>query len=86
MILKRKIFSEHVAKAMETLQKHYKFDYIVAGASTFGRDVLPRVAARFDSSPVTDIITIHNSDTFTRPTYAGNALCKVKFFSFNWNH
>ncbi|KAL3998669.1 Electron transfer flavoprotein FAD-binding domain family protein [Acanthocheilonema viteae] len=69
---------EYVAKTVETLQKQCKFDYIVAGASTFGRDVLPRVAAQFDSAPITDIIAIHSSDTFTRPIYAGNALCKVK--------
>lgn len=65
---------------METLQKQYKFDYVVAGSSTFGRDVIPRVAAQFDCAPVTDIIAIHSSNTFTRPTYAGNAICKVKFF------
>ncbi|EFO22834.2 electron-transfer-flavoprotein [Loa loa] len=69
---------EYVAKAVETLQKQHKFNYVIAGASTFGRDVLPRVAAQFDSAPITDIITIHNGDTFTRPIYAGNALCKVK--------
>ncbi|CAG9535555.1 unnamed protein product [Cercopithifilaria johnstoni] len=69
---------EYVAKTVETLQKQYKFDYIVAGASTFSRDILPRAAAQFDSAPVTDIIAIHNSDTFTRPIYAGNALCKIK--------
>ncbi|VDM08343.1 unnamed protein product [Wuchereria bancrofti] len=69
---------EYVAKTVETLQKQCEFDYIVAGASTYGRDVVPRVAAQFDSAPVTDIIAIHNGDTFTRPIYAGNALCKVK--------
>uniref|UniRef100_A0A915Q808 Electron transfer flavoprotein subunit alpha n=1 Tax=Setaria digitata TaxID=48799 RepID=A0A915Q808_9BILA len=69
---------EFVAKAVETLQKQYKFDYVVAGASVFGRDVLPRVAAQFDVSPVTDVIAIHGDDTFTRPTYAGNAICKVR--------
>ncbi|VDK75969.1 unnamed protein product [Litomosoides sigmodontis] len=69
---------EHVAKTVETLQKQYKFHYVVAGASTFGRDVIPRVAAQFDCAPVTDIIAIHSSNTFTRPTYAGNAICKVK--------
>lgn len=63
---------------METLQKQYKFDHVVAGASTFGRDVLPRVAAQFDASPITDIIAIHSNDTFSRPIYAGNAICKVK--------
>uniref|UniRef100_A0A8R1TND6 Electron transfer flavoprotein subunit alpha n=1 Tax=Onchocerca volvulus TaxID=6282 RepID=A0A8R1TND6_ONCVO len=69
---------EHVAKTVETLQKQYKFDHVVAGASTFGRDVLPRVAAQFDASPITDIIAIHSNDTFSRPIYAGNAICKVK--------
>lgn len=74
------LISECVAKTVETLQKQHKFDYIVAGASTFGRDVLPRVAAQFDSAPITDIIVIHNGDTFTRPMYAGNVLCKVRLF------
>lgn len=70
--------SEYVAKVVEALQKQEKFDHLVAGASTFSRDVLPRVAALFDTSPISDVIAVHSADTFTRPTYAGNAICKVK--------
>ncbi|VDK33461.1 unnamed protein product, partial [Gongylonema pulchrum] len=66
------------AKVLEALQKEQKFDHIVAGASTFSRDVLPRVGALFDASPISDVIAIHSADTFSRPMYAGNAICKVK--------
>ncbi|VDN02162.1 unnamed protein product [Thelazia callipaeda] len=70
--------AEYVAKVVETLHNQHKFTHIVAGSSTFSRDVLPRVAAKFDSSPITDIVNIHSDDTFTRPIYAGSALCKVR--------
>jgi electron transfer flavoprotein alpha subunit len=47
---------------------------IVAASAATGRDVIPRLAAKLDLMPVTDIVAIESADTFTRPVYAGNAL------------
>lgn len=51
-----------------------RYDYLVAGASTLGKDVMPRLAAKLDIQPVTDIVAIEAPNRFTRPIYAGNAL------------
>ncbi len=51
-----------------------RYDYLVSGASTLGKDVLPRLAAKLDIQPVTDIIAVESPTRFTRPIYAGNAL------------
>ena len=52
--------------------------HIVGSASKFGSNVIPRVAAMLDVSPITDIIEVLSEDTFVRPMYAGNALAKVQ--------
>ncbi|QQR38256.1 electron transfer flavoprotein subunit alpha/FixB family protein [Devosia rhizoryzae] len=51
-----------------------RYDYLVAGASTLGKDVMPRLAAKLDIQPVTDIVAVDGPTRFTRPIYAGNAL------------
>lgn len=56
----------------------FKFSHIVAGASSFGRGIIPRIAAKLDVSPLSDVTAVHSDDTFSRPTYAGNAVAKVK--------
>ena len=55
-----------------------KYTHIVCSANTFGKNLMPRIAALLDTSQVSDIIKVISSDTFLRPIYAGNAFATVK--------
>ncbi|GJD08471.1 Probable electron transfer flavoprotein subunit alpha, mitochondrial [Galdieria sulphuraria] len=71
--------AEWLAPCIQQLHEKYKFSHIVAGASTFGKNVMPRVAAGLQVSQVSDVTGVEASDVFIRPIYAGNALSKAVF-------
>ena len=54
------------------------YSHIVCSANTFGKNLMPRVAALLDTSQVSDIMKVISTDTFLRPIYAGNAFATVK--------
>lgn len=59
----------------DTLERYAQgYQSVSASASSVGKDVIPRLAAKLDIMPVTDIVAIEAPNRFTRPIYAGNAL------------
>ena len=55
-----------------------KFTHILAPATGFGKNFMPRVAALLDVAQISDIVGIESADTFVRPIYAGNVLSTVQ--------
>ena len=68
--------AENFAPVVAKLADNYS--HIVCSANTFGKNLMPRIAANLDISQVSDIIKVESTDTFVRPIYAGNAFATVK--------
>ena len=68
--------AENIAPIIISLANNYS--HILAPATTFGKNILPRVAAILDIAQISDIIKVESKDTFVRPIYAGNALATVQ--------
>ena len=54
------------------------YSHLLAPATTYGKNILPGVAAMKDVAQISDIIRVDSADTFQRPIYAGNALATVQ--------
>ena len=74
------IYKNYIAENFTSaVVKHAEnYSHIICSANTFGKNLMPRIAALLDISQVSDIIKVISPDTFLRPIYAGNAFATVK--------
>ena len=68
--------AEDLSDIIENLSGGYT--HILAPATTFGKNLMPRIAAKLDTQQISDIISIDSDDTFKRPIYAGSCIATVK--------
>ena len=63
-------------QVVELAKKGYT--HVFAPGTTFGKDLLPRVAAKLGAQQVSDVMAVHGPTSFDRPIYAGNAIVTVE--------
>jgi electron transfer flavoprotein alpha subunit len=68
--------AENLAPAIKEIANNYT--HVLAPATTFGKDFMPRLSALLDVQQISEIIEVVSADTFKRPIYAGNAIATVK--------
>jgi len=70
--------AENLAAVLIAIVKGSGYTHVLAPATAFGKNVMPRVAAVLDVAQISDITAIESADTFVRPIYAGNAFATVQ--------
>ena len=68
--------AENIAEQALALATNYT--HVLAPATAYGKNILPRVAARLDVGQISEITKVDSPDTFERPIYAGNAIATVQ--------
>lgn len=78
------VLAENIAALMQELcrlkEETDSYEYILAPATTYGKNILPRLAALLNVAQISEITEIVSMDTFMRPTYAGNVIETVQTF------
>ena len=70
--------AENLAEAALAVVAAGNYSHVLAPATSFGKNVAPRIAARLDVAQISDITAVESADTFVRPIYAGNAFATVR--------
>jgi electron transfer flavoprotein alpha subunit len=73
-------FGHHLAENLASLivEVAGEYSHVLASATTFGKNVMPRASALLDKAQISEIVEVKSPDTFVRPIYAGNALATVQ--------
>lgn len=80
LVADNKSFENHLAEnlAPAIQQTANNYSHLLAPATTFGKDFMPRLSALLDVQQISEIIDVVDENTFKRPIYAGNAIATVK--------
>jgi len=70
--------AENVAATVVATVRAGGYSHVLAPATGFGKNILPRVAALLDVAQISDIVVVESADTFVRPIYAGSVLATVR--------
>ena len=70
--------AENLAAAALAVIVAGNYSHVLAPATSFGKNVAPRIAAKLDVAQISDITAVESADTFVRPIYAGNAFATVR--------
>lgn len=69
--------AENLSELILHIQESESFSHIVAPASNYGKNFVPRVAVKLDVAPISDVTDIKDAENFQRPVYAGNFLADI---------
>ena len=74
------VYAHHLAENLASLivEAAGSYSHVLAAATTYGKNVMPRAAALLDKAQISEIVEVKSTDTFVRPIYAGNALATVQ--------
>jgi electron transfer flavoprotein alpha subunit len=70
--------AENVAATVVAQTKAGGYSHVLAAATGYGKNVMPRAAALLDVAQISEIIAVESPDTFVRPIYAGSAFATVQ--------